>query len=69
MYSWFGGDADVLPNDNVLVTNTTQGNLIEVTREGEIVWKVRFLNTPIPDSNWIYQSQRVPYDWLPWLSN
>ena len=65
MYSWFGADADVLPNDNVLVTNTTGGELIEVSREGDVVWKVRFFNLPVPTANWIYQSQRVPYNWLP----
>jgi len=65
MYSWFGADADVLPNDNVLITNTTLGELIEVTREGDVVWKVRFVNAPLPTPNWIYQSQRVPYAWVP----
>jgi hypothetical protein len=68
MYSWFGADADVLPNDNVLITNTTYGELIEVTRSGDVVWNARVLNFPLPIANWLYQSQRVPHDWLPWLS-
>jgi hypothetical protein len=73
MYSWFGADADVIQNDNVLITNTTYGELLEVTRSGEVVWNCRVLmainDVPLPIANWLYQSQRVPRSWLPWLSN
>lgn len=65
MYSWFGADADVLPNDNVLITSTTEGRLVEVTRAGDIVWDVRFVFPVFRVPNWIYQSQRVPYSWVP----
>jgi|GEM_PF-2314742 len=60
MYDWWGGDADELPNGNVLIANTTQGRIIEVTPEGEIVWDMRIgLNSFTPHS--VYQLQRVPY--------
>jgi outer membrane protein assembly factor BamB len=35
------GIADVLPNDNVLITESDNGRAFEVTRAGEIVWEFR----------------------------
>ena len=60
MYDWWGGDADQLPNGNVLLTNVEHGRLIEVTPEGDIVWDMHFLS-PIVLPFSIYQHQRVPY--------
>lgn len=34
------GDADRLPNGNILITTGDTGNFYEVTEEGEVVWKV-----------------------------
>ena len=38
----FGGTSFVLPNGNVLITETPKGQVFEVTREGKIVWQ--FIN-------------------------
>ncbi len=66
MYDWWGADADLLPNGNVLVTSCTHGKLIEVTPEGDVVWRAQYLSSfGFPQT--IYQSQRVPYEWDPWL--
>jgi hypothetical protein len=35
----WGGSQTPLPNGNVLITETLEGRLFEVTREGEIVWE------------------------------
>lgn len=61
MYDWWGGDADELPNGNVLITNVEHGRLIEVTPDGDIVWDMHFLS-PIILPFSIYQHQRVPYE-------
>jgi hypothetical protein len=60
LYDWWGGDADQLPNGNVLFTNVTQGRLIEVTEGGDVVWELKIFRGPIfPYS--VYQLQRIPY--------
>lgn len=62
MYDWFGGDADELPNGNVLIANTTAGRIIEVTPGGEIVWDMRIhLDGGVMPYS-VYQLQRVPHD-------
>jgi hypothetical protein len=33
------GDAQALPNGNVLITESTKGRVLEITRAGEIVWE------------------------------
>lgn len=43
-----GGMAQVLPNDNVLITEADRGHVFEVTREGEVVWD--FLNPEVEES-------------------
>ncbi len=59
-HSPFWGDADVLPNGNILVTAPTRGvgtetRIFEVTRSGEIVWAVAY-----PDDNGAYRADRFP---------
>lgn len=58
--SAFWGDADILENDNVLVTapmrgTGTQTRIFEVTRAGEVVWAMRW-----PDNNGSYRADRFP---------
>ncbi len=36
------GDADRLPNSNILVTSGTNARLIEITTAGDVVWDMRF---------------------------
>lgn len=53
-FSQWGGDADRLPNGNTLITDCTNGRILEVTMEGEKVWEV-FVE------DWdIYRSERIP---------
>ncbi|MEO0759184.1 MAG: arylsulfotransferase family protein [Cyanobacteria bacterium J06648_16] len=39
LHSAFRGSQQPLPNGNVLITETTGGRVLEVTRNGEIVWE------------------------------
>lgn len=64
------GAVQELPNDNVLVTESTRGHAVEVTRAGEIVWE--FLNPEVtgPDDAYIaaiFEMIRIPEARLPWL--
>ena len=34
-----GGSADVLPNGNVLICETSKGQFFEVTRDKKVVWE------------------------------
>ena len=40
LYSEVRGDQQVLDNGNVLITKSTAGRLLEVTRAGEIAWEL-----------------------------
>jgi len=58
-YTPFWGDADPLPNDNVLITagvrsNSASSRIFEVTRAGAVVWEVTF-----PPNNGIYRAERL----------
>jgi hypothetical protein len=58
-YSAFWGDADVLPNDNVLINAATkeqnrQVRIFEVTRAGEIVWEII-----LPTNQGTYRAERL----------
>lgn len=64
-FSQFLGAAQRLPNGSTLLTVGTEGRVIEVTQEGEIVWEYQY---PAPGSGtlaWIYRAIRVPPEWLP----
>ncbi|MGN1039015.1 MAG: thioredoxin, partial [Mailhella sp.] len=64
-YSPFISSAQRLPNGNTLITEGSDGRLIEVTADHEIVWE--FIN-PYKDGrnmNMVYRSYRVPYEWVP----
>ena len=41
LYSRTRGMQQVLPNDNVLITESDGGRILEVTRAGEVVWEFR----------------------------
>lgn len=70
-YSSYISSAQRLPNGNTLITEGSDGRLIEVTPEHEIVWE--FVN-PYTESllgnfsnNSIYRAYRIPYEWVPQL--
>jgi len=68
-YSPFISSAQRLPNGNTLITEGSDGRLLEVTPEHEIVWE--YLSpywgkrTPM---NMVYRAFRVPYSWVPQLN-
>lgn len=57
-YSFWGGDADRLPNGNTLITDTVNGRILEVTPEGEKVWEV-FLKNKWGRPTYLYRSERI----------
>ncbi len=70
-YSSYISSAQRLPNGNTLITEGSDGRLIEVTPDHEIVWE--FVN-PYMDTilgeykqNMIYRAYRAPYEWVPQL--
>ncbi|EFI42693.1 thioredoxin domain-containing protein [Peptoniphilus sp. oral taxon 386] len=68
-YSPYGSSVQRLPNGNTLVTLGTSGTMLEITEEGEIVWKwicpyASNINA-YAFTNFIYHGYRYPYDYLP----
>ncbi|MDR1512659.1 MAG: aryl-sulfate sulfotransferase [Propionibacteriaceae bacterium] len=69
-YSPYVSSAQRLPNGNTLLTEGSDGRLIEVTAAGETVWE--YINPYYSESlggtyNMVYRAYRVPYDWIPQL--
>jgi len=64
-YSPFISAAQRLPNGNTLITEGSDGRLLEVTAEHEIVWE--FINPYVgfQGMNMVYRAYRVPYEWVP----
>jgi len=68
-YSSYISSAQRLPNGNTLITEGSDGRLLEVTPDHEIVWE--YINpyyTGIPGRgkmNMVYRAYRVPYEWVP----
>lgn len=68
LFSPFISSAQRLPNGNTLVTEGSDGRVIEVTRDREIVWE--YISPYLWDSsvpsirNLVYRAYRVPYEWV-----
>jgi hypothetical protein len=61
--------AQRLPNGNTLITAGAGGRMFEVTREGAIVWEYMYPLFSGPNaSNAVYRAYRVPYGWIPQLT-
>ena len=58
--------AQRLLNGNTLITEGATGRLLEVTKEGKIVWEYIYpvFNAEGAGNN-VYRAYRVPYDWIP----
>lgn len=54
------GDADRLPNGNILVTAGVSGRIFEVEPSGDVVWELA-----VSDGDWIYRAQQVPPAFIP----
>ena len=68
-YSPYVSSAQRLPNGNTLVTEGSDGRVIEVTPEHEIVWEwispYYCHNETGPRENMIYRAYRYPYGYVP----
>ena len=70
-YSSYISAAQRLPNGNTLITEGSDGRLLEVTPEHEIVWE--YINPYFNhifekfSNNMVYRAYRVPYAWVPQL--
>ena len=70
-YSSYISSAQRLPNGNTLITEGSDGHLLEVTPDHEIVWE--YVNPYFKHfggnfkCNMIYRAYRVPYEWVPQL--
>jgi len=69
-YSPFISSAQRLPNGNTLITEGSDGRIIEVTAEHETVWEYISPYEGEEDfkMNMVYRAYRAPYDWVPQLS-
>lgn len=68
-YSPYVSSAQRLPNGNTLVTEGSDGRIIEVTADHEIVWEwispYYTHNETSPKNNMIYRGYRYPYSYVP----
>jgi hypothetical protein len=61
--------AQRLVNGNTMITEGASGRLMEVTKEGKIVWE--YINPVFSGpraSNAVYRGYRVPYEWIPQIT-
>jgi hypothetical protein len=63
LYSANISGAQRLPNGNTLITEGARGRLLEVTKEGKMVWEYKYSSGQAQNS--VYRGYRVPYDWIP----
>lgn len=65
-YSCFISSAQRLPNGNTLITEGSDGRVIEITNDYEIVWEYisPYWGTFMP-INMVYRAYRYPYDYVP----
>ena len=64
-FTRFLGSAQRLPNANTLLTIGTEGRVIEVTPEEDIVWTYQFPAPGTGTLGWVYRAIRMPPEWLP----
>ena len=62
LFSSILSNAQRLPNGNTLICSATQGYLLEVTKDGDVVWEYRNIR-PTPFANDIARVQRYPLDY------
>jgi hypothetical protein len=67
-YSPFISSAQRLPNGNTMITEGSDGRIIEVTADHEIVWEyISPYWGKAMNMNMLYRAYRVPYEWVPQL--
>ncbi len=70
-YNFFSpliSSAQRLPNGNTLITDGSNGRMLEVTSAHELVWEYSspYFHTEGKSNN-VYRAYRVPYEWVPQL--
>jgi outer membrane protein assembly factor BamB len=68
-YSPFISSAQRLPNGNTFITEGSDGRLLEVTPDHEIVWEYisPYKHAMGGKMNMVYRAYRAPYEWVPQL--
>ncbi len=66
-YSMYISGAQRLPNGNTLICEGSNGRLIEVTNDYEIVWEYisPYWGSVTRKTNMVYRAYRYPYDYVP----
>ena len=66
-YSCYISSAQRLPNGNTLITEGSDGRLLEVTADHEIVWEYisPYFGEKGIKTNMVYRAYRYPYDYVP----
>lgn len=67
-YSGYISSAQRLPNGNTMITEGSNGRLMEVTPDHEVVWE--YISPYFGQDkvgNMVYRSYRYPYEWIPQL--
>jgi hypothetical protein len=59
------GAAQRLPNGNTLITNSVDGEILEVNSDKEIVWSYQSESKDILGKKWVYRAYRIPPEWVP----
>jgi hypothetical protein len=69
-YSPFISSAQRLPNGNTLITEGSDGRVIEVTEDHQLVWEYisPYWGKGHLSLNLVYRAYRYPYSWVPQLS-
>ena len=67
-YSPLISNAQRLPNGNTLIDMGCDGEFLEVTAQGEVVWS--YVSPYVTNSTpgHLYRCYRIPYDWVPQLT-
>lgn len=72
LYSAYHGSVDPLPNSNLLITESLGGRLLEVSKEGEIIWEYRIpwseMEGDIEMIPAVYRGRRYKTEDLPFLN-
>jgi len=69
-YSPFISSAQRLPNGNTLITEGSDGRIIEVTADHQLVWEYisPYWGRGHLSLNLVYRAYRYPYSWIPQLT-
>jgi hypothetical protein len=64
-YSPYVSSAQRLPNGNTFICEGSEGHLMELTADHELVWEWLCPYFGFAGMNMVYRAYRVPYEWVP----